>query len=200
MTQGRTTDEMQQLAFSARLRLVSTADGGRTTAIRSNYRPTFDLGGTWQGLPALNDGRVILVSREELAPGDEGPVKIEPLFPEFWGSLRTGLAIPMQEGSRIVGYATITDVTRSENFTPVVTAFVCRAREFCSFIEDAAKAPLPERMRNARQRLLDLYAAAVLLPHVEPGSDVKESATPARPEAGSSRRSKSIGRCLIPMR
>lgn len=173
---------MQRLVFSARLRLVSTDAGGRKTAIRSNYRPTFDLGGTWQGLPTLNDGRVMLVDREELAPGDEGTVTIEPLFPEFWGTLRTGLVIPMQEGSRIVGYATITDVTRSENFMPVVTTFVCRVREFCSFIEEAAKSPLHERMLNARQRLLDLYSAAVLLPNVEPASDGKEPPSPTPPE------------------
>ena len=73
---------MQRLLVSARLRLVSTDAGGRTTGIRSNYRPTFDLGSTWQGLPTLNDGRVVLVDREELAPGDEGTVTIEPLFPD----------------------------------------------------------------------------------------------------------------------
>jgi hypothetical protein len=29
-----------------------------------------------------SDGRIMLIHREELAPGDEGTVAIEPLFPE----------------------------------------------------------------------------------------------------------------------
>lgn len=169
---------MSPLVFRARVRLLSTDEGGKKTAIRSNYRPVFDLGGSWQGLPVVNDGRVMLVDREELAPGDEGTVTIEPLYPEFWAALRTGLSIPMQEGARIVGYATITDVTRSVHFTPVVGMFVCRAREFCSFIEEAPKITLHERRVRARQRLLELCGAAIQLPSVEPPPDAPRPIAP----------------------
>jgi hypothetical protein len=73
-------------------------------------------------------------------------------------------------------------VTRPQLFTPVVTTFVCRAREFCAFVEEASKIPLPQRILNARQRLLDLYSAAVSLPNVEPPPDTHEPASPSAPE------------------
>jgi hypothetical protein len=159
---------MQRLAFCARLRLVPTDEGGRMGPIRSDYRPSFSLGGTWQGRPSLNDGRVMLLGPEELAPGEEGLVRIDPLCAESWGNVRTSMVLAMQEGSRIVGHATITDVARPDGFTPVVATFVCRAREFCSFVDEASTLPLSQRLLGARERLLDLYSAAVPLPSVEP--------------------------------
>jgi hypothetical protein len=120
---------MERIVFTAKLRLAHTDEGGRKTPIRSNYRPMFDLGGTWPGHPALNDGRVMLVEREVLAPGHEGTVRIEPLYPEFWGTVRPGMVIPMQEAARVLGWATISEVTRAEGFSPAVAAFVCQARE-----------------------------------------------------------------------
>src|SRR5262249_25145988 len=108
-------------------------------------------------------------------------VQIEPQFPEFWGTVRTGFAISVQEGARIVGYATITDVTRPQLFTPDVTTFVCQAREFCAFVKEAPQSLLPQRLLNARHGLIALLRAAVLLPSIEP-PDTPEPASPNRPE------------------
>ena len=80
---------------------------GRKTPIRSNYRPTFDLGGSWMGEPALNDGRIMLLDQDELAPGAEGLVRIEPLWAEYWATVREGAVVPVQEGARVVGHVTV---------------------------------------------------------------------------------------------
>jgi hypothetical protein len=173
---------MNRIAFTAHLRLVPTDEGGRKTPIRSNYRPMFDLGATWQGRPALNDGRVMLMDRDELAPGQVGTVRIEPLYAEFWGTVRPGMVFPMQEGARILGWATISDVVRAEGFSPAVAAFVCQAREFCSFVEKAGTLAVIDRTQSARQHLLELYAAAVALPSIEPPDGTKARGSPDPPQ------------------
>jgi hypothetical protein len=167
---------------ATKTRIVPTDEGGREDPIRSNYRPMFDLGGTWQGRPALNDGRVILVECDELAPGQEVTVRIEPLYPEFWGAVRPGIVIPMQEGAPVLGWATISEVTRAEGFSPAVAAFVCQAREFCSFVEKAGALAVSDRMQSARRHLLELNAAAVALPFVEPPEGTKAPSSPDPPK------------------
>jgi hypothetical protein len=173
---------MDRIVFAAQLRLVPTDEGGRKTPIRSNYRPMFDLGGTWQGHPALSDGRVTLTDRDELAPGQEGSVRIEPLYPESWGAVRPGVVLPMQEAARILGWATISKVTRADGFSPAVAAFVCQAREFCSFVEKAGTLAVVDRMQRAREHLLELYAAAVSLPCVESPKGTKAPRSPDPPK------------------
>jgi hypothetical protein len=137
---------MDRLTLTARLRLTSTDARGRKTPIRSNYRPTFDLGLSWMGKPALNDGRIMLIDQDELAPGAEGVVCIEPLFSEFWAAVR--------EGCGRAGARRGTD-RRSRNsgegalrpgFTPSVAIFVWKASEFCTFIQEAGQVPIDERM------------------------------------------------------
>jgi hypothetical protein len=133
---------MDRFAFKARLRLLRTEEGGRKQAIRSDYRPNWDLGNTWLREPTLNDGRVFLEEGAELSPGCEGPARVEPLAPEFWGRIRVGSVIPMQEGSRVVGYAMILEVaSRPEFLSPEVAAFVDQARQFCDFIESPKGTP-----------------------------------------------------------
>jgi hypothetical protein len=170
-----------RIVFTAHLRLVPTDKGGRKSPIRSNYRPSFDLGGMWQGLPTLNDGRVMLVEREELAPDEEGTIRIEPLSEEFWGAIRSGMTIAMQEGARVVGWATISEVTRAEGFSPAVATFVCHAREFCRFVEKAGTLAVSDRMQSARRLLLALYTAALVLPSIEAPEGMKATRSPHPP-------------------
>jgi len=158
---------MHGVVFTARLRLLSTEAGGRKMPIWTNYRPSFDVGGTWQRTSTLNDARISLVERDALAPDEEALVIIEPLTPEFWGQLRVGSTITVQEGSRVVGHATIEAVTHPEGFTASVATFVCRARELVAFVESADRLPLAERLAAARDRLVDLYACACALPLLE---------------------------------
>jgi hypothetical protein len=108
---------MERLSFLARLRLLATAEGGRRTPILSDYRPSWDLGNTWQGRPTVNDGKVFLQDVDELAPGAEGLVRIEPMEPELWGRIEAGAVIAMQEGSKVVGHATILQILHAARVT-----------------------------------------------------------------------------------
>jgi hypothetical protein len=171
---------MERLTLIARLRLTPTAAGGRETAIRSNYRPTFDLG-EWMGEPAVSGGRIMLIDQDELAPDAEGIVRIEPMFPEFWSALRESAIVPVQEGARVVGYATVEKVVFAEGFTATIAAFVKKARAFCTFIEEAAGLSIPDRMLQSRQHLLELCSVAVGLPSVEPPEGTKVARSPDRP-------------------
>jgi hypothetical protein len=172
---------VDRLTVTARLRLTPTDAGGRKTSIRSNYCPTFDLGLSWMGKPAANDGRIVLIDEDELAPGAEGVVRIETMFPEFWAAVREGAVVPVQEGARVVGHATVERVLLADGFTPAVATFVWRAREFCTFIHEADKLPLDERMSEAQRYLLGLYTAALSLPSVEPTDYAKPARSPDPP-------------------
>jgi hypothetical protein len=169
------------LSFKVRLRLLSTAEGGRKSRIFSDYPPSWDLGNTWHGQPTINDGRVLLDGIDELAPGAEGPAFIQPLADEFWGGVDVGTVLPMQEGSRVVGYATVTAVTWPEHFTRETAAFANQAHQFCDFIEHASARPLHERLQMARLRLIELYAAGCTLPLVEPPDDLEAGPSPGTP-------------------
>lgn len=169
--------------FRVELRVLSTEKGGRTTRILSDYRPNWDLGNTWLGAPSINDGRVFLEDCTEIVPGGEGLARIEPLAPEFWGRVRPGSVIPMQEGSRVVGYARILGIVSCPDYwTPAVAVFVDQARQFCDFVEKASEYSLDKRLICARQRLLELYETGFALPHVN-APDIEEGASPQRPRS-----------------
>jgi hypothetical protein len=173
---------MNRLVFTARLRLIRTEDGGKQRPVLNGYRPSWDLGNTWFGEPTLNDGRVLLEDDAELAPGAAGDVQIEPNAMELWGRVRVGACLPMQEGSRVVGYATILGfASRPAWFTPEVAAFVVQARQYCDFIERAAEYPLGRRLATARRQLVALYQAGVALPHAEPQGGTDAGPRPEPP-------------------
>ncbi len=173
---------MARLSFHARLRLLPTELGGRKGPIFSDYRPNWDLKNTWHGQPAIHDGRVRLDGIQDLAPGAEGPAFIEPVAEEFWGAVEVGAVLPMQEGSRIVGHATVTEVIRPAYLTRETAAFVDQAHQFCDFIERASAFPLVDRLTAARVRLLALYQAGCALPQLEPPEGFDAGPSPDRPD------------------
>lgn len=126
---------------------------------------------------------MFLEDRDELAPGEEGLARIEPLASEFWGRVVPGAVIAMQEGNKVVGYATIREiVSRPEYWSPEIAAFVDQARQFCEFVEKAGECSLDKRLIAARQRLLELYEAGSKLPHVEPPDGVEAGPTREPPK------------------
>lgn len=159
---------MARLSLKVRLRLLPTESGGRERPILSDYRPSWGLGNTWHDEPSFNDGRVLLEGSSELTPGAEGAAIIEPLAEEFWFAVDVGAVLPMYEGRRLVGHATVTEVSRPEHYSRAVAAFVVEAHQFCDFIGRASSLDLVERLRHARMRLLALYEAGCMLPTVEP--------------------------------
>ena len=135
---------MDRLAFRVRLSLLPTEAGGRKSPIANDYRPSWDLGNTWLGKPTLNDGRVLMDG--SLAPGAAGPALLQPLAPEFWSKVRAGMVIPMLEGARLVGHATILgDASRPEHLSPEVLSFVQHARQYCESIAGAGELPFSGR-------------------------------------------------------
>ncbi|SKB10100.1 hypothetical protein [Aeromicrobium choanae] len=92
----------------ARLRLLTTEQGGRQGAIHSGYRSCW-------GFPLalhadMHDGPLLIERREILDPGEVAIVCLHPLFPEFWPEVSEGLPLVMFEGSRKVGEAVVIEV------------------------------------------------------------------------------------------
>ncbi|MGA9521604.1 MAG: DUF5063 domain-containing protein [Myxococcaceae bacterium] len=174
---------MPHLIFRALLRLLPTELGGRRSPIHSSYHPNWNLGLKWHGALSLNGGQVFLEGREELAPGAEATIRIEPaISPELWGGVAVGAVLPMHEGSQVVGYAVILEVlSRAEHLTPEVAAFVHQAAQFCEFVEKASELPMGARLRRTRERMLKLYEAGANLPHVQWPDGVEGGPRPEPP-------------------
>lgn len=168
---------MERPSFRVRLRLLSTDEGGRHNPIRSNYRPTFDVGNSWRGRPMLNDGHVTLAV-DELAPGADGIATLDPLRPEYWEGVGVGAVVPFMEGARVVGHATAMEVLWPAAFTPATAAFVRAAYDLCELVEKAGDLPLRERLNGARRVLLPLYAAATELPDAAKSTEKDAPAYP----------------------
>jgi translation elongation factor EF-Tu-like GTPase len=108
------TDHTRRLLILARLRLLTTGEGGRRGPIASDYRPDWNIGNRHEGQPELNGGRVFLEDREWLQPGEEAVVRIEPLVSDRWRHVTPGLQMAMHEGSRICGVATVLETITVE--------------------------------------------------------------------------------------
>ena len=88
-------------AFAARLRLLSAAEGGRRTAIRSGYSPQFHLRtGDACGVIELGADAV-----DGAAPGEEREVRVRLVTPL---PAEVGLGFAVREGGRTVGAGRVT--------------------------------------------------------------------------------------------
>jgi hypothetical protein len=87
-----------------RLRLLSTAEGGRRGWIEGNgnYRPTW----YWHPWPHVDvdavDAAVVALSPVRLHPGEQGVAELEPLSPHLWRSVVVGQRLGAYEGARRV--------------------------------------------------------------------------------------------------
>jgi hypothetical protein len=94
----------------ARLRLLTSQEGGRATPIASGYRSH------WTFPPEVHDeGHDAPLTLEQgpgvwLQPGEDATVRLHPLAPDLWPPLSPGLQLTMQEGARVVGVAEIIEV------------------------------------------------------------------------------------------
>jgi hypothetical protein len=91
------------------LSLASPTEG-RTTPISSGYRACWDIGATYEGAKTFNDAPITIEYASQIAPGDDGTVRLHPLTPELWKHVRVGQAIAMHEGQRVVGRGTVLEV------------------------------------------------------------------------------------------
>jgi translation elongation factor EF-Tu-like GTPase len=106
MEMPSTPEELGYL--EAELTLVPAKDGGRTTPIRSGYRPNWWL---LVGGNRLNAGGTVeLVEAEELAPGGTAAIRIYPFVPETWEPITVGSRLEMNEGPWLVGRAVVSRI------------------------------------------------------------------------------------------
>jgi hypothetical protein len=98
-------EEREHGYVRARLRLLSSSEGGRQGAIATGYRSH------WAFPPEVHherhDGPLTLESGQWLDPGNETTIRLHPLFPDLWPNLVPGTTLTMLEGARVVGYAEV---------------------------------------------------------------------------------------------
>ena len=96
----------------ARLRLLTTQQGGRRSPISSGYRSC------WRFPPEvhaeMHDGPLVLEEQQLLELGAVATVRLYPLVPSLWPDVYTGMHLDMFEGSRQVGEAVVLEVVGPE--------------------------------------------------------------------------------------
>ena len=95
--------------YRIRLALLPTGpDEGRRTPILSGYRPHWDVGNRNEaGETIFNDGGVLALAVEPLAPGTVAEAELVPVSPEYWPDLAPGTQIAAYEGRRRVATAEV---------------------------------------------------------------------------------------------
>ena len=97
--------------IEAEIRFLTTEEGGRRTAVRSDYRPDHAMGQS--GI--LNGARHIFVTSDEVAPGETVRSQMTFIAPEYqYGRLFVGMEFTVQEGSKIVGRGRILRVLNAD--------------------------------------------------------------------------------------
>ncbi|WP_421732443.1 hypothetical protein [Cellulomonas sp.] len=97
--------ELEHGYIRVRLRLLTTAEGGRRTSIYSGYRAH------WGFPPEVHreshDAPLVLEDALELELGQSATARIHPMWPQGWPEVTPGLRLGMFEGSRLVGTAEV---------------------------------------------------------------------------------------------
>jgi hypothetical protein len=92
----------------ARLTLSATADGGRSEANFTDYRPDGNIGNrTASGAMESNGAPLTLEDAPSMPPGGTGVVRLHPFWRRAWRHVRPGDVIAVREGSRVVGSAVV---------------------------------------------------------------------------------------------
>jgi RNAse (barnase) inhibitor barstar len=94
--------------IEARLVLTPTSEGGRAGPVLTDHRASWDLGHrTLAGDVETNDARISLEDCLVLPPGGTATIGLHPLVMDAFRSVTVGAVLPMLEGSRVVGRATV---------------------------------------------------------------------------------------------
>ncbi len=103
---------MYKLDFIAKLKFVSTEEGGRRTPVHSGYRPHIEF----ESYPEyLTSGQQTYINKEIVFPGDEVKADIGIMGTEYFaGRLYTGMKFKFCEGARTIGYGEIIDIINSD--------------------------------------------------------------------------------------
>lgn len=91
------------------LSLLSAAEGGRGTAVRSGYMPNWWLPGTPERV--LASGAIELSEVDELVPGSTAMARVYPFLLADWDAVAVGDGLDVAEGpNRTVGRAVVTRI------------------------------------------------------------------------------------------
>lgn len=91
----------------ARVHLLATGDGGRSTALVSGYRAHWSFPSEVHD--QSHDAPLTLEAGPSmrLGPGQQATVRLHPLCPDLWPDLVPGIRLAMMEGARVIGYAEV---------------------------------------------------------------------------------------------
>jgi translation elongation factor EF-Tu-like GTPase len=104
------------LHVTARIKLFKTEEGGRTSYVRSGYRPNFRFGDLY------TDGALTFLDHQQVYPGDKCEVRVTFANPDYVRAyLRVGACFDITEGPRKVGEGVILSIP--ENWDQSKTAF-----------------------------------------------------------------------------
>ena len=104
-----THDDERRGFIEVRLSLLSTAEGGRGTPVRTGYMPNWWLPGKPERV--LASATVELLDADELVPGSTATFRVYPFAPEVWSDVAVGAELDVTEGpQRTVGTAVVTRV------------------------------------------------------------------------------------------
>ena len=109
---NRNPNNRGELYLRVRLRVLATAEGGRSSPFFHDYRPDWDIGSHEGG---LNGAPIWIEGQASVAPGSEATVRLVPLAPEFWGHVAPGMEIAMHEGPRVVGAGVVIEVCTADH-------------------------------------------------------------------------------------
>ena len=84
-------------------RLGLVPAGGRTMPLFSGYRAMIWRGEMDGDLRLPHDAVVFLETEEEIKPGGEANVRLQPLDPDAWTDVESGDELELYEGKRLVG-------------------------------------------------------------------------------------------------
>jgi RNAse (barnase) inhibitor barstar len=136
--------EAERGFIEARLVLTPTSEGGRSLPIFTGYRPDWNVGNrTEAGGLTINGARISLEDCLTLLPGDTATIRLYPFFLDAWRRVGLGAELPMHEGSRVVGRATVTRAALKFDVTtrpkkPVLTIDGSRFNDLDGFYDEVS--------------------------------------------------------------
>ncbi|MFT3765668.1 MAG: hypothetical protein QM820_09150 [Minicystis sp.] len=101
-----TTMKAGDFDIEAKVTLLGPERGGRTSSVRSGYRPQHRVRPDY-----LTSGTHEYIDREALPPGETARARIKFITPEAYpGCIAVGDVLEISEGSRLVGWAEVTRI------------------------------------------------------------------------------------------
>jgi hypothetical protein len=93
------------------LDLLPPEQGGRKSPIASGYRCNCWIGKFEDGERSYNDATFFLLEMDRLEPGSRARARVQPHLPDEWSEVVEGSRFELCEGPRVIGIATVLQVS-----------------------------------------------------------------------------------------